>query len=301
MTSVLVTGAAGFIGTHLVPLLRQSGDEVVEVDAQSGDVAEESTWSSFPSAEVVVHLAGKSFVPDSWLDPSEFIRCNLVGTIGALDYSRRRNARLVFVSSYLYGNPQDLPVPESTPTIATNPYALSKKLAEDACSFYSTHFGVQVAILRPFNVYGPGQPSEFLIPSIVRQIKQGGPIRVKDLEPKRDYVYIADVVRFIKTAFECKERFSVFNIGTGVSHSVGELIDIVQEEWHTRLAVVSEEKRRKDEILDTVADITQAKLRLGWSPEWTLRQGIAAMRRISDELSERHGRPISSSPGFHTL
>jgi GDP-4-dehydro-6-deoxy-D-mannose reductase len=301
VTSVLVTGATGFIGRHLVPKLRSGGKQVRAVGSRSGDVADPTTWSRLPGVEVVVHLAGKSFVPDSWTHPEEFIRSNLLGTVGALGFARRHDARVVVLSSYLYGAPQRLPIPESAPTVATNPYALSKQLAEDASRFYAEQFGLGVTVLRPFNVYGSGQSEEFLIPAIIRQVKQGQAIRVKDLEPRRDYVYVADVVRAIERALECKERFSIVNVGSGVSHSVNELIAIIQDVFQTKLPVHSARERRKDEIMDTVADITTAKRVLGWVPEWTLRQGIAQMQSMTAQVSEGDGKTVSLGPDSPAL
>lgn len=277
MSKVLVTGASGFIGQHLVPSLRDVGHEVLAASSASGDVADERTWSSYPQADVVVHLAGKAFVPASWDNPAAFIRCNLLGTVGALDYCLRHNARLVFISSYLYGRPTVLPIPETAVLRANNPYALSKKLAEDACRFYAHSLGAKITILRPFNVYGCGQSDSFLVPSIIRQVATSDRVRVKDLEPKRDYVYVDDVVRAIISATDRQGEFSVFNVGSGESHSVQELIRIVQHVMGTDLPVVSDAQRRKDEVMDTIADITQAKLHLGWVPQWTLLEGVKQM------------------------
>lgn len=274
---ILVTGASGFVGSHLVPQLRAVGHEVVQTNSESGDVADECTWSKVAHADLVIHLAGKSFVPDSWIDPAAFIRCNVLGTVAALNYCKKHNARLVFLSSYLYGNPERIPIPETAPLIANNPYALSKKLAEEACQFYSDRFGINVTIFRPFNIYGPGQPEHFLIPSIIRQVNAGDVIAVKDLEPKRDYVYVGDVARCILRAVHCPGRFNVFNVGSGVSHSVEKLIQIIQDVRGTNLPVNSVAERRKDEIMESVADVTEAKRQLGWAPQWTLMQGIQQM------------------------
>ncbi len=274
MSSIVVTGAFGFIGTHVVPLLREAGHDVLEIDISSGNVVDESTWVNLPQREVVIHLAGRPFVPDSWAEPALFLRTNLLGTVAALDYCRRHGARLVFVSSYLYGAPDRLPIPEHAPLVATNPYGLSKKLAEEVCRFYSDRFGISVTILRLFNVYGAGQSREFLIPSIVRQVRAGEQIRVRDLAPKRDYVYVSDVAEAIARAVECQRAGSVFNIGTGISHSVEEVIQVIQAVWGTNLDVISSEERRQDEVMNTVADIAEAKRYLGWEPKFTLPHGI---------------------------
>jgi GDP-4-dehydro-6-deoxy-D-mannose reductase len=280
MSRVLVTGAGGFIGRHLVPHLRASGYEVVAGHDASGDVADSATWAAFPSVDAVVHLAAKSFVPGSWQTPGEFLRVNLMGTVAALEYCRTRNARLVFPSSYLYGDAVHQPIPETAALVATNPYALSKKLAEEACQFFATGFGVAVTILRFFNIYGPGQGGAFLVPTIVNQVRAGREIRVRDLEPRRDYVYVLDVVDAIGKAVAPRSGLGIFNIGSGVSHSVAEVIRIIQEVWGTSLPVRSDAARREHEIMDTVADITRATQQLGWQPRFALRQGLEDLHGI---------------------
>jgi nucleoside-diphosphate-sugar epimerase len=284
MNRILVTGASGFIGKHLIPRLRGIGHEVIENNSQSGDVWKEATWSRIPRADVVVHLAGKTFVPDSWRDPGAFVKCNLLGTVAALNYCRMHKARMIFLSSYLYGNPQSLPIPETAPLVANNPYALSKKLAEEACRFYAHSFDIEIAILRPFNVYGPGQSEDFLIPCIIRQVVDGKEIKVRSLTPKRDYVHVSDLVEAIIKCVAVKQRLSIFNIGTGKSHSVGELIQIIQGIKKTNLTVISSGEERQDEIMDTVADVSLARSALGWQPRWSLGRGISSL------LGERPGK-----------
>lgn len=274
---ILVTGATGFIGKHIVPALASRGYEVLVYNSAAGDVAQAATWQGFADADVVIHLAGRSFVPASWADPSAFLHCNLMGTVEALNYCKARNARLIFLSSYLYGHPQALPIPETAPLDATNPYALSKKLAEEACSFYAKRFGVDITVLRPFNVYGPGQPSDFLIPSIIRQVQQGLPIRVKDLDPRRDYVYVSDLVSAILASIGTLSGYQVYNIGSGSSYSVQELIEVIQQINGSALPVISAQERRRDEIMDTIADIQAARNCLNWAPEVDLAQGLRQM------------------------
>jgi GDP-4-dehydro-6-deoxy-D-mannose reductase len=276
MSRVLVTGATGFIGTLLVPRLRADGHEIVETARTTGDTADPATWTRLPPADAVVHLAAKSFVPESWDMPGLFMRTNLIGTMEALEYCRRHGARLVFPSSYLYGDVTRQPIPESAPLAAKNPYALSKKLAEEACEFYADRFGIETTILRPFNIYGPGQSDTFLIPTILNQLTSRE-IHVKDLEPRRDYVYVADVIEAVVKAVARAGGFAAFNVGSGTSHSVAELIQCIQEVWGTDLPVRSDGQRRQGEIMETVADISRARQELGWAPRFTLRQGLEAL------------------------
>lgn len=279
MSKILVTGATGFIGKHLIPKLRNAGHEVFEVSSNDGDIANEITWENFPQTDMVIHLAAKSFVPASWQDPNKYINCNVLGTVAALNYCRKFNAGLIFISSYLYGNPASLPIPENAPLKDANPYALSKHLAEDVCQFYSRNFNIDITIFRPFNVYGPHQPEEFLIPSIMRQIRNKEIIKVKDFEPKRDYIYIDDIITAILAALNNHKGLHIYNLGSGISYSVKELIRIIQDVMESDLDTFSEDIRRKDEIMDTVADISLAEKELGWIPKWQLAEGLKEIKK----------------------
>ena len=274
MAKILVTGASGFIGKNLVPRLRTCQHNVIEVNSSDGDVSDSCTWLNFQRADILIHLAGSTFVPDSWKDPNTFLKTNLHGTLCALDYCRQHGSRFIYLSSYLYGNPSKLPIDESAPLFASNPYALSKKMAEEVCKFYADHYGVKIAILRPFNVYGLGQSEQFLIPSLINQVCAGNTICVKDLEPRRDYVYIDDLVDAIIKAIDVDFDFDIFNIGTGVSYSVADLIDIIQNIKGTSLDVISDCERRTGEIMDTQADISKALNILGWKPKNSLLVGL---------------------------
>lgn len=276
MVDVLITGGTGFLGTHLAAALAVS-HTVRTIGSAHGDIAEPQTWAALPDAEVVIHLAARSFVPESWDQPAEFTRVNLIGTMQALEYCRQRKARLIFASSYLYGHPQTLPIPETAPLSAPNPYAQSKLMAEQACRFYADNFGIRVLVLRPFNIYGPGQGGHFLVPSIVRQVLESDEVLVKDLLPRRDYVYVADFAAAVKAALRTEWAYETINIGSGVSHSVAELIETIVAAAGKVLPVRSEGVRRQNEIMDVRADISRARQLLDWVPEWTLAQGCAAV------------------------
>ncbi len=278
MTKILITGSEGFVGKHLISTLTKFQIASIGVDFKNGDIIDETTWRNYPKAEIVIHLAAKSFVPDSWIHPEEFIKCNIIGTTNALNYCRKHRAKLVFLSSYLYGNPVSLPIPESAKLEPTNPYALSKGIAEEICQFYCDKFDLDTIILRPFNIYGPGQPKYFLIPEIINQVKNNPEINVQDFEPKRDYVYIMDLVNaIIKTIDINIKGCSIINIGSGISYSVKEVIDIIQILNGSNKPVFSKNEKRRDEIMDTIADTQKAKNVLAWEAQWSLRDGITQL------------------------
>lgn len=274
---ILVTGASGFIGSNLIPKLRICEYEIIEVNSSNGDVSDKSTWAAFERADFLIHLAGNTFVPDSWNNPDIYLKTNFHGTICALDYCRRHNAKMIYLSSCLYGNTDILPIPESAALIASNPYALSKKLAEEACKFYSEFYDLKITTFRPFNVFGPGHSKKFLIPSIIGQVLKGKVITVCDLHPRRDYLYIEDLVDVIVKAVAMPLDSDVFNIGTGISYSVANLIDIIQNVMGTNLKVKSTGESRKGEIMDSQADISRVLEIMGWRPKFTLHNGLEEM------------------------
>jgi nucleoside-diphosphate-sugar epimerase len=273
MSKILVTGANGFVGKLLCEALINIGHEVVSITSIDGDIALTETWESLPIADIVIHLAARTFVPESWKHPDLFLTTNTLGTIRALEYCKNHQAKLVFISSYLYGNAKTQPINEEAPIFTPNPYALSKKTAEDYCKLYADSFGVKTIILRPFNIYGSNQNPSFLIPEIIHQVLNNQSVHVKDLVPKRDYLYIDD---FINAIIQCLpiNQFDIFNIGSGISYSVKEIIDMVQNIAGTNYPVTSSNETRAAEIMDTIADISKATKLLHWKPTISMLQGL---------------------------
>lgn len=274
--AVLVTGATGFIGSRLCTVLEQKGFHVLKHSSRNGDIADPSSLDQFrkQSLHHVFHCAARTFVPRSWERPLDFITTNVTGTGTVLELCRQRSVSLTYVSAYVYGSEVINPITEDAVPRPNNPYALSKRMAEELCEFYAKFMNVNVNIVRPFNVYGPGQPVEFLIPFVIKQVKEGKQVEVKDLFPKRDYIYIDDVVECIVKAME-HPGFRIYNAGTGRSYSVKEVIDIVMEIAGKEFPVLSQQTERSNEISDTVASIHQAEKFLEWKPKVDLRSGIS--------------------------
>jgi nucleoside-diphosphate-sugar epimerase len=279
--ALIVTGAGGFVGRALVPVLEREGLAVRSHTRRDGDLA--SGLAAEP-ASCVVHLAGRTFVPESWENPLAFYRDNTLATGGVLEYCRRTGARLVHLSSYVYGTPDSLPISESHPRRPFNPYALSKILAEDLIAFHEARFGLRATVIRPFNLYGPGQDDRFLIPSIARQMADPACARiaVQDLRPKRDYLHVDDLVRLIVLAVRA-DRPGIYNAGTGASVSVGDVITEMAAAAGMQKPVDVTGESRPGEVLDVVADSTRAKDAFGWQPIVSLRQGLAGMLTWSRE------------------
>ena len=275
MKTIIVTGANGFIGNHLVRKLSNSDYHVKAICSSYGDLSDGNSWARLSSADVVIHLAAKSSVPGSWECPPDFVQSNCLGTSLALEFCRLHHAKLIFLSSYMYGDAGTEPIPETAPVFAKNPYALTKQFSENLCEFYSNNFGVECFILRPFNVYGPEQSEAFLIPKIVCEARTLGQVHVKDLDPRRDFVYVDDLVEAIMKLIEYTGPHRTFNIGTGQSHSVRDVIHTVQSLLRCPIVVTNENIRRPGEIMDSIANIELARRELEWVPRFSLYDGLS--------------------------
>jgi nucleoside-diphosphate-sugar epimerase len=281
--SVLITGASGFIGRHLVPELHRRGFEVVAHSSAEGDIANSDL--SYENVSHVFHLAGLSFVPDSWIHTRDYYRTNLLGTINILEFCRRTGASLTLMSTYVYGQPERLPIDENHPVHAFNPYSHTKILAEETARYYGNQFGIQTAIIRSFNSYGFGQSDRFLIPKLLTQAldPDRAEITIADARPRRDYIYISDLIALLVLTME-RRATGTYNAGSGVSTSIAEILDHLWSIGVPRKPLISENKPRTEEVLDIVADISKARRELGWTPRVQMREGLAA---ILDCLGKR--------------
>lgn len=278
MQKVLITGGNGFIGRYLTEYLKKCGIEIFAPTSGELDVLCQEDWNKWIAKGIghVVHLAGKTFVPDSWKDPEDFFKVNVMGTLNAIRFCREQNAGMTYISAYIYGQPESNPIAETAKAVPNNPYAKSKYAAEELCEFFCKYFEMNITVLRLFNVFGPGQKEHFLIPFIIKQIQDSGDtIGVQDLMPKRDYIYIEDVCKAIEISIHKTSGYQLFNIGSGRSFSVGEVIDILQEITGTNKLVTSKNSVRKNELNDVVADISHIKNEWEWTPVVDLKVGLA--------------------------
>lgn len=274
MKKILTTGGSGFVGKALRKELKECKYNVISLSSKNGDITKTKTWNNVPKTDAVVHLAAKTFVPDSWIMPEEFITVNSIGLINTINYCLKNNSKLIFISSYIYGEPKNLPINENEPLNPLNPYALSKMLGEEICNFYKKRSNLKLIIIRPFNIYGVGQSKKFLIPQIIYQIKEKGKIQVKDLNPKRDYIYIKDIIQAIKKCIDYEGKEYIFNIGSGKSYSVIQIIKIIQSILDTNISIENKNSQRKMEVMETISDNNRANKELGWYPKYTIYDGL---------------------------
>jgi nucleoside-diphosphate-sugar epimerase len=289
---ILVTGGTGFVGSNLVPILINNGYKVdvlvhdeyqketsKEVSITFGDIRYLDTLPSFNSYNSVIHLAGKVSVPTSLTCPTSTIKTNTIGTQNILEKVRKEGVeKFIYLSSgSVYGNPEYIPTDESHPTNCLHPYAASKLAGENIAESYAYSYGFSVATLRAFTLYGPGQQSENLIPSVISKLSdQPDELSLGNLEPTRDFTFISDAVKgIIKILENTPKRYEVFNIGSGEETKVKNMVDKIASLMNQDVNIKQKKPNRSSdtEICRMAADTTKLE-QLGWSSTYDIQTGI---------------------------
>jgi dTDP-glucose 4,6-dehydratase len=301
---VLVTGAGGFIGSHLVehllakrvrvrPFVRYTSAgtagwldrmdpagraslEMVFGDLRDPDAVDRAA----AGCSHVFHLGAAIAIPYSYQHPREFVAVNIVGTQNVLEAVRRhRLERAVFVStSEVYGTAQYAPIDEDHPLVGQSPYAASKIAADALVLSYSRSFGTPVVLARPFNTYGPRQSMRAIVPTVLAQALTGEPLRLGNLSPTRDLNFVSDTVRGLCACAEATGvEGEVFNLGTGVESSVKQLAETACALVGVPCRIETESGRvrpARSEVNRLVARAEKARTRLGWTPQVPLLEGL---------------------------
>lgn len=303
---VLVTGADGFIGSHLVERLSAEGARVRafclynsqgswgwleeispenkdRLEVRLGDIRDARfVEAACEGIEVVLHLAALIAIPYSYVAPESFVDVNVRGTLNILEAARRSGVRrLVHTStSEVYGTPVDLPIRETHPICAQSPYAATKVAADQLALSYQMTYGVPVTVLRPFNTYGPRQSSRAVLPTMLAQLIAGKKrIELGRLDTRRDLTYVEDTVDgFVRAAVTPGIEGETIQLGTGRSVSIADLFQAACKALGVSADVVQDPRRMRpdaSEVLVLESDPARAHARLGWQPQTTLEEGIA--------------------------
>lgn len=293
-SNAAITGSTGFIGSHLIVKLREVGINIFEISRSASQI-DITSWEqvkNIPAQEVLFHMAGVTNISLSFEKPHYVYVNNVVGTLNMLEWCRKNDVKkMVFLSTFVYGVPQYLPVDEEHPAAPTNPYSTSKLIAEEICQAYCRDYGLNIAVLRLFNVYGPGQKPDFVIPRIIEQLPTGK-VQLGASAPKRDFVYVDDVVDSIVSASLSEiNGFEIFNIGSGISFSIkeiaAELSSLYFEATGNKVSVNYSDVLKKGDVADTVANIEKAKRVLNWNPKIDIKTGLLkTLRAYLDEYKE---------------
>jgi len=312
---VLVTGAGGFIGSHLCERLVELGSEVRglveynsagswgwldespvrgELEALLTDIRDpHGTEAAAAGADTVFHLAALISIPYSYETPASYVETNVLGTLSVLRAAERVGARLVVhtSTSEVYGSARYVPIDEAHPLQAQSPYAASKIAADQMAQAFHLSFGLPVATLRPFNTFGPRQSSRAVIPTIVTQLLTRDAVALGNVTPTRDFTFVADTVEaFVKIADSAGAVGRVLNVGSGKEISVGELVERIETQLGRRSPVERDEERVRppaSEVERLCADARAARELLGWEPHVSLDDGLA---RTIDWIGENLAR-----------
>jgi nucleoside-diphosphate-sugar epimerase len=318
----LVTGADGFIGSHLVrELLRRSQhDQVVafihhrparwlkpdpsdRLRIVDGDITRTSMVDRLDPVHAVIHLAGMSLpsLCDRYPDKARLV--NFQGTVNLLNYAleHQQKPRFVFVSSAaVYGEPPHLPLTEETPPESYNQYSSTKLAAEMVVQAYLREQGVPAVIVRPFNIYGPRQKEDFVVPSILTQCLQGIELRLGDGRPIRNFTYVSDAVDLlIRAATVPRATGHVINLGTREAVSIADLARTIIELTGCDLEPIFDRgKFREDEPTILEMDPRLAEEVLGWRQQVTLEEGLRlTVEHERAKLEEMRGRAADALYG----
>lgn len=302
---IFVTGASGFIGSHLVEALASSGHDVTalvhyngrgewghlrEVSAQAmervtvrlGDVTDSTLMREMVAGcEVVCHLAALIGIPYSYAAPGSYVNTNIQGTLNIMEACRAANIRRVIVTSTseVYGTARYTPINEDHPLQAQSPYSASKIAADKLAESYFRSFDLPVVVLRPFNTYGPRQSARAVIPTVISQALAGAKeIRLGNLQPRRDLTFVADTVgAFIAAADAHGIEGEVIHFGQGKAITIGDLALKCIEAAGSRAHVVADPERHRpdnSEVGLLLCDPAKAQRLLNWRPEVSLDDGL---------------------------
>lgn len=318
----LVTGAGGFIGSHLTERLLSDGAQVrafLRYDSQNrlghlgelssdalgaieivrGDLKDpEAVHAAVSGCEIVFHLGALIAIPFSYRNPTDYVQTNVVGTLHVLNACRSHGVRRLIQTSTseVYGTAQFVPITTAHPRYGQSPYAASKIAADALAESYACAFDLPIIILRPFNTYGPRQSPRAVIPTIVAQALAGEVVRLGSTHPTRDFLYVEDTALGFAAAATAPDLApgSQWQIGTGIETSIGEVVKTVGDLLGRELRVESEDQRvRPDasEVERLVCDPSDSLKRLNWSAQISLREGLSRViewmrdRKIPDPQS----------------
>ena len=300
---ILVTGAGGFIGSHLAERCVELGYNVKafirynsrnhwgwleyskfknELDIIAADIRDyDSVLNALKNCSTVLHLAALIAIPYSYISPLAYIKTNIEGTYNVLQAAKVLEVENILITSTseTYGTAQYTPVDEKHPLVGQSPYSASKIAADQLAISYHRSFGLPVKIVRPFNTYGPRQSARAVIPTIINQIlSRKKKIKLGSIHPTRDLTYVKDTVEgFLAVAESGKSIGEVINIGMNSEISIKNLAKLIAELMNVEIEIAIEKERlrpEKSEVERLRSDTKKAKELLGWSPKYTLESGL---------------------------
>ena len=285
MKKILITGSSGFIGKNLVDNLLSEYEivglskkgEKSKINRITKDITE-ITSKDFKNIFCVIHLAAITDPKICEDFPDQCITTNVLGTQKILEASRKNNCKVVYAStSHVYGIPKKIPISETASTSPTSIYAGSKLAGEILCESYQKQFNMDISIVRIFSVYGPKSNNHCVLPSIVKQMKNSNVIKLGNINSKRDFIFISDIIDAFKIILKNINGFNVYNVGAEKSYSIKEICKKFEKLYGKKIIIKNNlEQNRKIDAKNIISNSTKLK-KLGWKSKITLDEGLKKM------------------------
>ena len=271
MTKILVTGHEGVIASNLIKKLTNCEIIIDSINGKRIDLQNNEEVMKIEPVDTVIHLGGKT---EKGLEWEKYFENNIIGTLNILEYCIKKNIKkIIFVSSYVYGNPKYSPIDEQHQISPHNLYTKSKFLAEELCKIYSEKYKLNVIILRPFNIFARSMNKNYLISNLIESINTKKTVTITNRTSKRDFLYIDDFIELILKIKDYDFKYEIFNVGSGISYSFDEVIEIIEKNTSKKLNL---EYKNDDQsyIQNITADNSKITKILDWKPELTFEEGL---------------------------
>ena len=303
MKKILITGATGFVGSHLTELCVKKGYNVVAFDRYNpnynlgwlekskfrddinfvfGDIRDQdSVLKTMRNCKIVFHLAALVGIPYSYTSPLAYLKTNIEGTYNILESSKHLNIEQTIITSTseTYGSAKYVPIDEKHPLLAQSPYSASKISADQLSLSYWKSFQLPVKILRPFNIYGPRQSSRAIIPSIIIQaLSSKKEIKLGNIKPSRDFTYVTDTCNAFLEILKIKNLFGdTINVGSNNEYTIKDIAKKILLKLNSKAKITKEEKRvrtSKSEVVRLICDNTKILKYTNWHPKIKIEEGL---------------------------
>lgn len=293
--AVGVTGRAGFLGGEFAAALAASGHQVLDLDAYCRDPRPQNLQNVAVKLDWVLHCAARTSIAQSVQDPEGFLRANLAATQAALDVAVSRGAALIYLSSYVYGQPQYNPIDELHPVSELNPYMASKLAGEQLARSVCQAHNLPLVVLRPFSVYGRRRQPGRLISDLFDCVRSGEQLAINDATPQRDYLYAKDFCKLILAVVAAQPaRAGIYNVGSGVPLSNLAVAEALRSLAGDARAVAVRGQPRAHDVPVCVADLRKVSATFGWQPRWSLSDGLRDL--LTQEGLVPNQRKTSAKP-----
>ncbi len=239
------------------------------------NVLEKSQLIDLDAVDTVIHLAAKTSIPNSISNPYDTYYTNMVGTLNILDYAVKKKIKnIIYISTYVYGNPKYIPINENHPLSPHSPYNKSKLISEKLCKFYSEDYKLNIVTLRPFYIYGPSHNSSF-ISSSIRKVMNNEKVILSRKNTRRDFLFIDDFVNLVhKILMNFPEGYNVYNVGYGKSYSLEDILRIIGSITNKKIDIQYDSSFRPNDVVESVANIDKVMKKFGWKPTIDIEEGL---------------------------